>query len=228
MASWILASTRSSRPPASSTKKRLMLTWSFMVPSTRRSIARQIVSGPSSISLAPRPAATPSRTRAAASWSRKARPKASRGEFPAAVTKNAYSDCECANRKNGRLPNVTTLQCQSTVDTVSGTGASPDGVSRSLTCAFFVHLKFIESRSERLAAKLRAAARIGPPILLPCPCGGTARFIGGFGSIPRLDVKTLWRHAVHYGTGQKSHGVLGTGTASRPSREGRRDRCVGV
>jgi hypothetical protein len=33
------------------------------------------------------------------------------------------------------------------MDTVSGTGASPDAVSRSLTCAFFVHLKFIESRS---------------------------------------------------------------------------------
>jgi len=131
-----------------------------MVPSPRRSIARQIVSGPSSISLAPRLAATPSRTRAAASWSRKARPKASRGEFPAAATKNAYSDCECTNRKNGRLPNVTTLQCQSTVDTASGTGASPDGVSRSLTCAFFVHLKFIESRSARYGVQRRRASAV--------------------------------------------------------------------
>jgi hypothetical protein len=57
------------------------------------------------------------------------------------------------------------------VDTVSGTGASPDGVSRSLTCAFLVHLKFIGSRSERFAVKRCGRRQAGGTILRRCHCG---------------------------------------------------------
>ena len=58
-----------------------------------------------------------------------------------------WRELHASRWKVAAYPVPACLQCQSTVDTVSGTGASPDGVSRSLTCAFFVHLKFIESRS---------------------------------------------------------------------------------